>query len=67
MIPIGEQIACAERELALRRAAYPRFVANKRMTQDKADHEIAAMEAIVDTLKTYRDLWSTRREDGKQS
>ena len=47
---IDEQIACVKRELAMRRSAYPRWVANGKMTQTKADHEIAAMEAVLVTL-----------------
>ena len=48
---LEQQIAAAARELAMRERVYPRFVAAKRMTQDKADHEIAAMRAIVETLR----------------
>jgi hypothetical protein len=46
-----DQLACAKRELAMRRGVYPRWVENARLTQDKADKEIAAMEAIVETLE----------------
>jgi hypothetical protein len=45
------QIKAAERELKMRKSAYPRWVADGRMSLEKADHEIAAMEAIVETLK----------------
>ncbi len=51
MITLAEQIVCAKRELELRRRVYPRWVASARMTQAKADHEIAAMEAIIGTLR----------------
>jgi hypothetical protein len=46
----ADMVRCVQRELALRRAAYPRRVDHKRMTQEKADHELAAMEAILDLL-----------------
>lgn len=46
-------VACAKRELAMRRAVYPRRVADRKMTQEKADLEIDAMEAIVGVLENY--------------
>lgn len=45
-----ELIACADREIRFRQRVYPRRVADGRMTQAKADHEIACMEQIRDTL-----------------
>ena len=50
-VSLPEQIKCVEREIAMRRRVYPRWVADKRMTQAKADHELAAMEAVLETLK----------------
>jgi len=52
---IEEQIACAKRELAMRRNVYRKWVSTGRMRQATADHEIAAMEAIVETLEKVRD------------
>lgn len=49
-VPLDAQIAAAEREIAMRRRVYPNWVAAKKMSQAKADAEIAAMEAIRDTL-----------------
>lgn len=37
---------CAKRELAMRKRVYPRFVEQKRMSEGKAELEIAIMEAI---------------------
>lgn len=51
-VGIEQQIACAKRELAMRKNVYPRLVGGKRMTQFKADDEIAAMAAIVKTLES---------------
>ena len=48
MITNEDKRKCAERELALRRAAYPKFVARGRMKQPVADREIALMQAIAD-------------------
>ncbi|MBP6444807.1 MAG: hypothetical protein KA267_12340 [Gemmatimonadales bacterium] len=46
-----EKRQCAERELAMRKRVYPRWVSAGKMTQAAADREIAAMEAIA---KDYR-------------
>jgi hypothetical protein len=53
-IPLAEQIKCVERELALRRSAYPKWVAIQRMTQTTADRELAAMAAVLETLKALK-------------
>ena len=47
-----EKREAAERELKMRQRVYPRWVADKRMTQEKADHETAVMAAIVEDYKT---------------
>jgi hypothetical protein len=51
-------IACARRELAMRKNVYPKWVAAGRMKQDAADKEIAAMQAIHDAL--MRGAWRPR-------
>lgn len=51
MITIEDQIKAVEREISMRRRVYPNWVASKRMSQEKADKEIAAMEAVLETLK----------------
>lgn len=51
-ISIGQQIAAAGRELALREKVYPRWIEAGTMTSDKARHEIACMKAIVATLQS---------------
>jgi hypothetical protein len=52
---LADQITCVRREIGKRRAAYPRFVANKHshnsMTQAKADREISLMCAVLATLE----------------
>ncbi len=50
-VPLHVQIEAAERELRMRRNVYPRRVAEGKMTQALADREVAAMDAIVETLK----------------
>jgi hypothetical protein len=48
---LDEQIKCVGREIGMRRNVYPKFILSKRMTQEKADHEIACMESVYETLK----------------
>jgi hypothetical protein len=51
-IPIEAQIACVERELGFRRRVYERRVKDGKMTQAKADSEIEAMTAVLETLRS---------------
>jgi hypothetical protein len=48
---LAVQIKAVEREIAMRKAVYPKRVAAKGMRQETADHEIAAMEAVLRTLR----------------
>jgi hypothetical protein len=48
---LDDLVACAEREVRFREYVYPRRIAAKKMTPDKAEKEIALMRAIVDELK----------------
>ena len=50
MITLVEQIAEAQRELALRRKCYPQWVKSGKLTHEQAYHQLAAMAAIVRTL-----------------
>lgn len=50
-IPLADQIAAVRREIAMREQAYPGWVAAARMTQQKADQQIAAMRAVLATLE----------------
>ncbi len=45
--------ACAElaREVAVRRRAYPRFVASGRLSQEKADQQLAVLEDAIALLR----------------
>ncbi len=49
-IPLFDQIAAVSREITLREKVYPRWVAQRKMTQAKANREIAAMKAVFETL-----------------
>lgn len=50
-ITLAVQIKAVEREIAMRKAVYPKRIASKAMRQETADHEIAAMTAVLGTLK----------------
>jgi hypothetical protein len=46
MIDNIDKLRCIEREINMRKAVYPKWVAAKRLSQEKADREISVMEAI---------------------
>jgi hypothetical protein len=50
-ISLDQQIASVRREIGMRERVYPGFVAKGRMKQEQADHEIAAMKAVLGTLE----------------
>lgn len=47
---LDEQIACVKREIAMRERVYPRFIESGKLKQQKADREIEAMKAVLETL-----------------
>lgn len=51
---ISEQIAAVEREINMRYRVYPSWVAKNRLSQAKADHEIEAMESVLETLRALK-------------
>jgi hypothetical protein len=61
-VPIHDQLKCAKREVAMRRANYPRWTAAGKMTAEKAASEIAAMEAICATLERQKLLTEISEE-----
>jgi hypothetical protein len=50
-ISLADQIRCVRREIAMREAVYPRRVSIKKMKQETADHELAAMRAVLATIE----------------
>ena len=64
-IPIEQQIAAVAREIAMRKNVYPKWVANGRMKQEKAEHEIAAMEAVIETIKRHRAALAVVKEQAE--
>lgn len=49
-ISIEVLLQSAKRELAYRRRVYPRLVAEEKMREQTAAHEIACMERIIEIL-----------------
>ena len=50
MMTLEEQIAEAQRELALRRTVYPQWIKSGKLDAGEAHYQLRAMEAIVTTL-----------------
>ena len=50
-VSLTDQIECVERELRMRRRVYARRVEAGTMTKSLADREIAAMEAVLETVR----------------
>lgn len=46
-------VACVEREIRMRQRAYPLWVARGRMTQAKADAELALMREVLAFLHEH--------------
>lgn len=49
---LADQIECVKREIAMRESVYPRWVGARKMTQAKADRELACMRAVLETLQS---------------
>lgn len=52
MITLEEQIAEAQRELALRKKCYPQWITSGKLDAGDATYQLRVMEAIVKTLMT---------------
>ena len=53
-VTLARMLQAAEREVAMRRKAYPNMVAKKRMTAEEAAEEINAMQGIVEVLRVMQ-------------
>ena len=56
-IEIEDQLDCVRREINKRKEVYPRLIAAGKLSQEKADHEIDSMRAVLITL-----LWALDRD-----
>lgn len=61
-VNLAGQIATVERELAIRRSVYPRWVEAGRMKAEAATRELEAMEAVLGTLLIVREIQATTPE-----
>lgn len=55
-ITLDDEIEELSREGKMRRRVYPRFVLNGKMTQAKADRQIAVLESAVESLHRLKGL-----------
>ena len=53
-IPIDDQLAELDRELAMRRRLYPQWVSRGTLSQAAADRQIRRLEAARDTVRKAR-------------
>lgn len=58
LFPISrdDEIQELERELAIRRRVFPRWVSDGRITQAKADRQIAVMASAIESLHRLKGL-----------
>ena len=63
-LPIERLIACAKRELAMRKMMYPKRVAQGEMTVAEECDEIDAMVDIIHLLEVVAGIFATRSRDG---
>src|SRR6185436_15545739 len=61
-VSLADQLACVRRELSLRQRVYPRLIAQKSMTQAGADFQLAAMQAVLQTLEELQGPQSIQME-----
>lgn len=53
-VSIDEQIACIQRERAMRLRTYPRWVKQGKLLQSNADEELCRIDAVLATLERVR-------------
>jgi hypothetical protein len=51
MFTRAEKLAALEREIAMRKRVYPRFIAQNKMKQAEADRQVAIMEDIAEDYR----------------
>lgn len=50
-VPLPDQIKCVSREIALRKACYPKWISSGKMKPTEALKELSAMQAVLETLQ----------------
>jgi hypothetical protein len=54
-ITVDQMLAEVRRELGMRRAVYPKFIARDKLTQAQADERIARLDAVRELLEAIRE------------
>ena len=62
MKTLTEQVACLKCELAMRQRVYPQWIQKQKMSAEKAEHEIACIEACLATVDKVRMLEEVSEE-----
>lgn len=55
-VPLSDQIAEVERELRQRDRVYPRLIGKGQLTQQRAEQQVRALRAALDSLFQLRDM-----------
>lgn len=50
-VSLQDQIKCVAREVAMRKACYPKFISNGKMRPTEALRELTTMQAVLETLQ----------------
>jgi len=51
---IDDQIDCVKREIGMRERVYPKWVQQRRLSQDQMDRELGRMRAVLNTLQALK-------------
>lgn len=51
-ISLKDQVECVAREIRMREKVYPGLVARGSMSKEDAERELAAMRAVLETLRS---------------
>ncbi len=62
---LDDEIACIEREIAMRQSVYPRWIELNEMAEAKARHELNAMQAVLSRLLAIRAAQTAEREQAE--
>ena len=57
LLEFSDLVDCVRREIEKRKAVYPRLVAAKKLSQQRADHEIRLMRHVLAVL-----MWASDRD-----
>jgi hypothetical protein len=62
---LSDQIKCVQREIRLREFVYPKWVSMKKVSQAKADLEIALMKSVLETLQKLERVQQAAKAAGE--